>query len=261
MASTTWPAARVQVRVLRALMLREIIARYGRDNIGFLWQFVEPMILCVGVMIVWTALRMHHHQGVTLVAFVLTGYMPLTLWRHMCNNGMKLLRRNVSLLYHRRITPLDILLAKMALEFLSTTLAFAFIATVLVAFDAIEPPSDLRPVLAGWLLMGWFSFGAGALVAALSEWSELTDKFYPPLQYLLLPLCGVFFMLEWLPSRARDFFYWVPLVHSYELIREGFVGENIRTYGDPWYLTIWCVLLTGLGLWALGRASRELTLQ
>lgn len=32
----------VQARVIRALVARELLTRYGRNNIGFLWVFVEP---------------------------------------------------------------------------------------------------------------------------------------------------------------------------------------------------------------------------
>jgi ABC-2 type transport system permease protein/capsular polysaccharide transport system permease protein len=34
----------IQRRVIGALLMREVITRFGRHNIGFLWLFVEPMI-------------------------------------------------------------------------------------------------------------------------------------------------------------------------------------------------------------------------
>jgi ABC-type polysaccharide/polyol phosphate export permease len=34
--------------VLGALLIRELLTRYGRHNIGFLWLFVEPMIFTLG---------------------------------------------------------------------------------------------------------------------------------------------------------------------------------------------------------------------
>jgi ABC-type polysaccharide/polyol phosphate export permease len=41
-----WRGVKVQARVLRALMIRELMMRYGRGNIGFLWLVLEPMLLC-----------------------------------------------------------------------------------------------------------------------------------------------------------------------------------------------------------------------
>ena len=34
---------RIQRRVIGALMIRELITRFGRENIGFLWVMVEPL--------------------------------------------------------------------------------------------------------------------------------------------------------------------------------------------------------------------------
>nr|WP_237398521.1 MULTISPECIES: hypothetical protein [unclassified Gilliamella] len=44
---------KIQIRVLNALILREIITRYGRSNIGFLWLFVEPMSLTLLISLMW----------------------------------------------------------------------------------------------------------------------------------------------------------------------------------------------------------------
>ena len=41
---------RIQSRGVNALMIRELMMRYGRGNIGFLWLVLEPMILCAGGM-------------------------------------------------------------------------------------------------------------------------------------------------------------------------------------------------------------------
>ena len=38
-------ALKVQLRVIGALILRELHTRYGRENVGYLWMFLEPMLL------------------------------------------------------------------------------------------------------------------------------------------------------------------------------------------------------------------------
>ncbi|MCB8828247.1 hypothetical protein LJD47_24875, partial [Escherichia coli] len=82
---------RAQRRVLGALIMREMITRYGRENIGFLWLILEPMILTCGVMLMWTLMR-HEAHGLTVTAFVLSGYMPLTLWRHVSSYMVSCIR-------------------------------------------------------------------------------------------------------------------------------------------------------------------------
>src|SRR5215207_4407796 len=113
----------IQFRNIRALVLRDLMMRYGRDNIGFAWVILEPLLLTAGVMVVWSFTMGTSRQGVKIVELVLTGYMPLTLWRHMTNGPIMIFRRSAPLLYHRRITLFDILAARQILEFAGTSAA------------------------------------------------------------------------------------------------------------------------------------------
>ena len=45
----------IQSRTLHALMMREVITRFGRDNLGTLWLIAEPMMFTLGVAALWTA--------------------------------------------------------------------------------------------------------------------------------------------------------------------------------------------------------------
>jgi ABC-2 type transport system permease protein/capsular polysaccharide transport system permease protein len=76
-------AWRVERRVIWALVLREMMTRYGRHNIGFLWVFCEPMLFTLGVTALWTATRSFHGTNLPIVAFAITGYSSVLLWRNM----------------------------------------------------------------------------------------------------------------------------------------------------------------------------------
>ena len=73
---------RLQLRVLGALLMREIITRYGRDNLGFLWLFAEPMLFTLGITALWTSAGLAHGSTLPVVAFALTGYSSVLLWRN-----------------------------------------------------------------------------------------------------------------------------------------------------------------------------------
>ena len=68
----------IQARTMNALAVRFMVTRYGRENVGFLWVILEPMILCVGVMVIWSFLKGSIEHGVQIVAFAFSSYMPLT---------------------------------------------------------------------------------------------------------------------------------------------------------------------------------------
>jgi capsular polysaccharide transport system permease protein len=237
-------AVRAHVNVLRALIIRDLMGRFGRNHLGFVWTIMEPMILCVGVMLIWSEIHEPVIHGIPIVAFVFTGYMTLTLWRHLTGPLVRLLSNKANLLYHRPVSHADILLARSALEFLSTTAAAGVIYFVLLAIGLIEPMKDPGLVLAGWLFTAWYFGAQGLLISVWTECWEPAEKFIGPFNYLQLPISGCFAMVDWLPNYAQKWILLNPSVHCFEIVRAGFLGDEITTHYDTAYLLAWCATLT-----------------
>ena len=135
-------ALMTNLRIVGALMMREGMLRYGHESLGFFWVMGEPLFLTVGVMGMWTITGATHGHGVGVVPFALSGYMMITLWRHLTGKAVHSIRNNAGLLFHRNIRLLDILIARGMLEVLGIFTAF-FIAWVpLTLLGVIEPMSD-----------------------------------------------------------------------------------------------------------------------
>lgn len=234
--------------------MREIISRYGRTNIAFLWLIVEPLILCIGVMILWSFIH-HDSHGVPLIAFIVSGYMPLTLWRHISSHAVTCIRHGAPLFYHPSVRPLDVLFSSVILEFLGTTMALFAVLTTLRLTGLVDPQMRLDLMLAGWLFMAWLSFAAGMILAALSERFDFVEKLVSPFQYLMLPISGCFFMVAWLPTWTQKLAIYVPTVHCYEMFRAGLIGESVETHFSMAYLTVVCVAGTAFGLAMMRRAA------
>ena len=234
-------------RTLYAFLIRDLIAQYGRHNIGFLWAILEPMILCTGVAAMWTVIKPDYVHGIPVLLFVITGYMPLTLFRHLTGPFPRLFRRCTPLLMHRQLDLYDIFLSRTVLEFAGSTLAFAIIYGFLYFTHQAEGIQDIRLVVWGWVLLGFFSAGLGACFAAVSEYSETFVHFVGPFQYLTVPLSPTFYMTDWLPERAQVILYYNPLAHPYEMIRAGFLGENMPTHYDPKVTIIGGLVLLAIG--------------
>ena len=242
------PKLRRHVNVMSALIIRDLMVRFGRHHLGFVWTILEPMILCSGVMLLWSFIHNSFLRGVPVVTFVLTGYMPLTLWRHMTNPMMRLLHGNIGLLYHQPLGHWHILVSRSILEFLSATTALLVIYFVTTATGLVEPAEDPGLAMAAWLMGGWWFGSMGLLLAAWSEYWEPLEKFHQPLQYLMLPLSGIFFMVAWLPDYAQKLMLLNPSVHFVEMFRAGFLGETVTTHYDVAYLAATSATLTLIGL-------------
>ena len=127
----------------------------------------------------WTITGATHGHGVGIVPFALSGYMMITLWRHLTGRAVHSIRSNAGLLFHRNIRLLDILIARGMLELLGILTAF-FIAWVpLTLLGVMEPMSDPLAFVAGYLLQAWFGFGVGLIIAGLSEMWAPVEQFVP----------------------------------------------------------------------------------
>ncbi|MFL9840405.1 ABC transporter permease [Sphingomonas sp. ST-64] len=254
-------ALRVQGNVIGALILRELHTRFGRENIGYLWLFAEPMLLAVAVALLHSNHELPIAGGIRPIPFAIAGYGLFIMFRSVVSRAETVLEANRPLLHHRPVTITDMLIARMALEAVSTIVMLALLlgaAWLLGYADPIARPEAFAGAVA---LMCWFSFGLSMIVTTASHQSPMVGRLVHPLLYLSMPLSGAFFALSWFPESVRDLLVWVPTVHIFELLKEGqFVPFESRWIDLP-YVVGWCGVLTLVGLFGLAhlRARIELS--
>lgn len=234
----------IQVRVIWALLLREILTRYGRHNIGFLWLFVEPMLFTLGITALWTIAGLHHGSDLPITAFALTGYSTVLLWRNMPNRCVGSILPNSALFYHRNVRIIDVFLSRIALEAIGATMSFVALAALFIYLEWMGPPEDALKVLQGWVLTAWFGAAFAMFLGALSEKSEIVEKLWHPTAYLLFPLSGAAYLVDALPKDFQNAVLWLPMVHGTELVREGYFGSKIVAHYDIMYLVTCNMILT-----------------
>ena len=251
----------VQARVVWALVLREMTTRYGRENIGFMWIIGEPILFCGGVAIAWTAMRPAHEHGLPVTAIVITGYVPLTMWRHCIARAVKAYESNGSLLFHRQVTPLDIITARTILEVAGTIMAAMIVTTIAVLVGFMEPPKDIGLVYVGLIYQGLFCYASALLIASLSEMSDVMEKFVGVISYLAIPFSGAFTMVDWVPKNFQFILLWSPSVNNVEMIRGGQFGSAAHPIYDLYYDTWMTALLLLIGISLTLRVRRFLVIQ
>lgn len=246
----------IQRRVIGALLMREVLTRFGRHNIGFLWLFVEPMLFTIGVTALWTVAGAGHGSNLPIVAFALTGYSSVLMWRNMPSRCISAITPNLALMYHRHVKVVDIFAARLLLEAAGATISFVVLGLFFCTIGWINPPEDIGKVLFAWFMIGWFGFSLAVLMGSLSEQSELIEKLWHPASYLLFPLSGAAFMVDALPTAAQKFVLYLPMVHGVELLREGYFGSSFKAHYDMAYMAVVCAGLSVLGLAKMREISR-----
>lgn len=248
---------RIQRNVIYALLMREALTRYGRHNLGLLWIIVEPMMFTIGVTILWFAIDANHGSDLPITAFALTGYSTVLLWRNMPNRVTMAISSNLSLMYHRNVKVIDLFISRMILEFVSLSSSFALLTLIFWGLEYLQPPENLPGLLVAWLMTAWFGISLGLFLGAVGERSELIEKIWHPLAYLLFPLSGAAFIADAFPENIREIVLLVPMVHCTEMIREAFFGAHFTAHYSVSYLAGWNLSLTVLGLAIERQLSRE----
>jgi len=249
----------VQRRVIGALFMREVITRYGRHNIGFLWLFAEPMAFTLGVAALWTMMSRLHHSDLPIIAFALSGYSSVLLWRNMPSRCIKAVEPNLALMYHRNVTVLDIYLSRTMLEAVGATISFVVLSLVFIFLGTMKPPEDILKVTLAWTLLAWFGFSLAILLGAYTETHPSLEKIWSPFSYILFPLSGAAFLVDSFPPDVQEKLLLIPMVNGVEMLRDGYFGSAITTHYDVFYLLLWCGVLSALGLAKVRVVSRAVT--
>lgn len=249
---------KIQLRVIGALLMREIITRYGRHNLGFVWLFLEPMLFTFGVTALWYFSHRVNFHGldISIIAFTITGYGTVLLWRNTTNKCGSAIEPNAALLHHRNVTTGDLFAARITLEVAGATMSFIFVSLLFIGLNLIKPPADVLRVIAGWFLLAWFAGSLGLIVGFLQNKSEVFDRLWHTATYLMLPLSGAFFMVDWLPKSLQEIVVWVPLVNGTEMIRHGYFGDVIKTYENPVYMITINLVITLIGIILINHKDR-----
>lgn len=248
---------RIQLRVIYALLMREIITRYGRHNIGFLWLFVEPMIFTGLIALFWQMVRASNlGQNMPIVPFAVIGYSVLLCWRNSVGRTTKAIESNSGLLYHRNVTIIDVFLARIFLEVFGATVSLLILSALFFLVGLMPMPDDFLYMAFGWILTVWFAIGLSFVMGALTEMSEILNRLWSAFSIIMFPLSGAMFFVHWLPEIAREFVLYIPMVHLTEMIRHGYYGNIIPTYESVSYVVLWNTILSFVGLTLVGRITR-----
>jgi capsular polysaccharide transport system permease protein len=248
----------IQARIVFALIMREIITRYGRHNIGFAWLFGEPMMFTSGVILLWHVTESKFGHSVDVTAFAVTSYSTVLIWRNTIGRCTMAIVPNMSLLVHRNVRPIDFFIARIVLEVGGITISTMAILGVLVLSGVIPPPDDILTMIKGWGLLCWYAGAMGLLVGGLSEFNELVERLWHPIAYFQLPISGAFAMASWLPPELRHIVMLFPVPNCVEIFRYGYFGDAIRPYYNTPYVCVICLVLTWVGLYVVRIASRRL---
>ena len=250
---------RVELGVIGSLILRELHARWGRENIGFLWFVAEPLMFGTVIALLHKLNHSTNYSGdITALPFMIVGYCIFIIFRNIFNKAEGIIESGAPLFYHRMVSVFDVLLARMAVD----VTGCIFSISILLGFSAFigAAPLPQRPLylLSAIALMVWWTLGLTMIAATVTYRNEMIGRQLHVISYFSIPISGAFYQLSWMPASVTAGLRWFPMPLIFEQARYGEFRSAPDTFVDPAYVCMWCAGLTYMGLLLIRRRRRSL---
>lgn len=258
------PAARAghvrfqRLRVLFALMVREMQTDFGRSWGGYFWAIAEPL---GGILLLSLAFGLAIRTpplGSSFMLFYASGYIPYNAYRVVSSAVTSSVRSNRGLLSHPVVGVVDAVLSK----FLLSTLTMGVVAVILYAviLATLDQPveMDLGTVTLAYFLAALVGLGVGAMNCVLFGFFPTWRSVWKILSRPKFIASGVLFLYEAVPAGFQDVLWYNPLAHVIGLTRAGVYGGYHPGYVSIPYVVGVSLVLFAIGLYLLRRHTAAL---
>lgn len=247
-----------QIRVVAALIRREMRAHFGESRMGYLWALIEPCLHLAVMMVVFVYL-LHRRPalGTSATVFILTGVVPYFLYSKIAIYVSGSISGNRQLLTLPPVKIHDVIAARTILE--AATYLFVGFMMFLAVFMAGIPeavPYDLLPVFEAFGFAMTLGVGVGminiVIVSYFHNWMTFFGFISTPLWFL----SGLWYIPDEISEPLRSYLLYNPLVHVIMLSRSGFYREFKPALLDMPYLIGFAGVVLAIGL-AMVRTARR----
>jgi capsular polysaccharide transport system permease protein len=236
-----------RLRVLMALVVREMGTKFGRSAGGYFWALAEPLGGILLLAVAFSLALRSPPMGTSFILFYATGMIPFSLFRTMSGGVAGAVSSNKALLTYPVVTVLDGVLAKAVLSFMTIALVAVILFSGIILGLGLHVNLDLAAVALAIAMAGVLGLGIGTLNCVLFGFFPTWKNVWAVLNRPLFILSGIFYTYEMVPKAFQAVIWWNPILHIIGVMRTGFYG----TY-DPHYVSYAYVLGIGLTTFVVG---------
>ena len=236
-----------RLRVLFALVVREMSTRYGRSYGGYFWAIAQPLGSILLLNFVFSFTMRSPALGTNFPLFYATGVISYYFFSKISGSVSAAVSTNRGLLRYPVVSPLDAIFAKFIIDYVTMLIVGVLLIGGIVLFFRLPVTFEPLLALAGVTMAGLLGLGVGTVNCTLfglfPTWRNIWTVATRPLF-----LCsGVIFIVESMPFQMRHLLIYNPILQSIALARTGFYGSY-----DPYYVSCPYVLGIALGLFTVG---------
>jgi len=220
----------VQLRVIRALILRDMRARFGSGFFSYMVAIFIPLTHLLGLMLVPLLANQIAPLGTDYGLFAATGVLPYILCLYPARMMMLCLVDSAPLMSFPAVKPLDVIWARALLEtVVAFTVTLCFVG-FLALMDVDFWPSDVAQATAAifsTIYLGISLGFVGAIVFKLVRAWMFVQLLIVIVMYLT---SSAFILPRILSAEIRNAIWFNPLFHSVEWMRLAYYeayGEDL----------------------------------
>ncbi|WP_081979716.1 ABC transporter permease [Pseudooceanicola atlanticus] len=248
----------LSVRVIMALMLREMTATYGRSPGGYIWAILEPVLGIAFISYIFSLGFRTPRLGTNFPIFFATGMLPYQMTLQLSNNAAGAINYSRSLLAYPRVTYFDAIAARILLAVLTNMLVSTIVFFgITLAWDT-RTVFEIDRAIMTVLMVVSFGVSLGLLNSVPITMFPLYRSAWSILTRPLLFLSGVIFLYESMPRIAQNILWYNPLQHITGELRGAFYLQYEAKYVSPLYVFSVSIILAVSGLVLLHRYHRDM---
>jgi capsular polysaccharide transport system permease protein len=241
------------LRVVAALMLREMDTRFGRAAGGYLWAIAQPLGTILLLSVAFSLMLRTPPMGTSFMLFYATGIVPFNMYRSISTSVAASVTTNRGLLSYPVVNVLDAVIAKFLLELCTAIVIAVIVFAAVILFFELHVVLDFAAIVAGFTLAALLGLGVGTLNCVLYGFFPTWRNVWRMLSRPLFLLSGVLFLYESLPGNLQAILWWNPLAHVLAVMRSGFYGTYEPQFVSYPYVLGWVLAMFFVGAYLLRR--------
>lgn len=252
------PSAKSVIRVIGALMMREVSTRFGKTPGGFLWAIIQPLGMIIMLGMAFSLIARVPALGTSFILFKATGLLVFQAFMNNSRTVGYALSYSRPLLAYPGVSWVHAVSARAFLNTYVTFLVSLLILSGIILFEDLQLIIGWGDVIAAMVLAALMGTGFGLLNAFLFERVKIWEQIWRILTAPLMIASGIFMTFESLPPFAQHILWYNPIMHLTGLMRAGFYSTYEPQYISLVFVGLCTVIPMFFGVVLLRRYNREL---
>ena len=237
----------IAIRVIIALILREIHTLHGDSKLGYFWAIIRTAF---GIAVFWairTVMHFHAPHGMTILTFLCMGFLIFNIFSQTLTTCMDAIKDNRNLLTYPQVFPLDVMIARTLVITCTQIVSMTVIMGMGLLAGFPVHVASVGLLLIALLSAMCFGFGCGIILSTLSWYIPALKKMIPMLVRVLFFASGVFFSVSAFSHQVGSWLLLNPVMQLIEMARTAMASGYVSPYYDIKYVlgVNLCVLTLG----------------